>query len=392
MNGYDNANVPLKKVIFYSGKVHFVSSIDYFIYLCHIKPDNNMTKERFNKTNLLQLDNKLFQKIEEDSYPLGLAYGYTGLSLYLFERAKITGDHLYEKYATQCIEHVYHEFTNTMTLGVYNGYASISLGLNILSHLGYIKTSPKTFHDINELCFKNMNYVSNKYPDMINKLETNELTLLLDYFCKQFTYNNIRNSEDLAYRKLIIKIIDFLYTERLEDFLNPPLLYTSDNVLMRYLHGLYEAFHLGIHQTRIMRILDSLSYFVCSLIPMQMASRLQLLYVMLKISTFYNTDIWHKHIKLLHENIDAHVLLKESYDKALFYDKGLASVILLLDGLNKEFPQFIINYNEKDFYEKIATSLAWKQLFMDDDYFQLHSSLFCGYPGLILVCNKKKWL
>lgn len=135
-----------------------------------------------------------------------------------------------------------------------------------------------------------------------------------------------------------------------------------------------------------------MSSFVCSLIPMQTASRLQLLYVMLEVSTFYKTSIWDKHIKLLHDNIDAQYIVTELYDKAIFYDKGLASVILLLEEVKKKFPEYTIKYNEREFFEKISSSLAWNQLLDDEEYFQLHSNLLCGFPGLILVCNKMNWL
>lgn len=350
-----------------------------------------MEKENFLQI-IRKLDQKLFQRIENNTYPLGVAYGYTGVAIYLFEKAKMTNDSLYENYANLCIDYIFKELSSTMSIGIYNGYAGISLGVNVLSALGDIKISKKIFHDINELCFKNMNYVSNKEPDMISRLDTNELVLLIDYFCKQIEYSNTSQTENVIYKKLVIKIINYIYTERLEDIQCPPLYYATDNVLARYIHGLYKAHILGIHEIRIERILDDLSSFVCSLIPIQTASRLQMLYVMLEISTFYKTSIWDNHITLLYKNIDVQSIIKDLYDKAIFYDKGLASIILLLEGIKKKFPNYTIEYDERMFFEKISNSLAWNQLLVDEDYFQQHSNLFCGFPGLILVCNKMNWL
>lgn len=71
-----------------------------------------MNKENKMNICLPVLESKLFQRIEEDSYPSGLAYGYVGLAIYFFERLMMTGNRQYEKYAKFCV------FTNTNTNGI----------------------------------------------------------------------------------------------------------------------------------------------------------------------------------------------------------------------------------------------------------------------------------
>lgn len=341
---------------------------------------------------ITQLDEKLFRDIDKERFALGLAYGYTGLCLYLFEQYRKTGDKRYESYAGKCFQTVCEQYNQSMSIGLYNGFAGISLGINILSLMGYVNVPKRFYKDINELCFKNLTLFTHKSTDVLDNMETKELILLLDYFCFQLNQKNCAAYEIPVYKKLLIKLMDFLYTNRLNEILQPPVHYRSDEELSRFLYALYKMYQLQIDTLRINRIIADLTDFVCALVPVPVASKLQLLYVMLKINEFYSSPEWNNHIRLLHTTLSVEGLCENTFGQALYYDQGLAGSIMLLHYLNTNYPEYAIPGNQDMLWHKIAESEAWDHLLQDGEYLQKHHNLFCGYPGIVLTCYKMKWL
>jgi len=94
----------------------------------------------------------------------GLLYGKTGIAVFFFHYAKITGNSLFQEYALDLIEEVQKQITVTTPLRYDIGISGIGVGFDYFLQNGFIEADDDIFEDFDERMYRAA--MSEKYPDL----------------------------------------------------------------------------------------------------------------------------------------------------------------------------------------------------------------------------------
>lgn len=329
------------------------------------------------------LNSMLLQAIDK-SYPVGIAQGQMGISIYFYYLARIERNDEYRTIAERLLDNTLSRLSLDSSLSVEEGLAGIALGVGHLIKAGFIEGNINEFaEDIDHAVFKHLAF--QRSPANLGK---EELLHWLFYLYVRLTEQEEEGSRYLS-RKLIIKTIHVFMAGLPDDFFDEPLSFSAYHYhlpLFAYLCAL--LLEQNFYNARLYKLWEEWEPKILSHFPRLHANRLYLLCGLLPLLPYMKNPCWKEHALLLQKHIDLRVIFdQEMKNKHIFVSNGLSAIYLLLYYLETHYPAYKISYSCRDFYETIRASDAWESLVKHDYFFNIHSGLLNGFPGVRLVLS-----
>ena len=335
------------------------------------------------KAYLEELNKRLLQSIDE-YYPVGLAQGQIGISIYFYHLFRIEKNENYKVIADQLLDNSLVSISLDSSISVENGLAGISLGIIYLIKKGFVKGDlNELLENIDNVIFKHLAFTQSNLS-----FQREELLHLIYYLSVRLRDQKEKN-DIYIYQELIIKTIN-IFTDKLSDnFFNEGFSFSVYNFhLPLFTYILSCLLKLNFYNNRIYKILEEFEYSILSKIPILHANRLFMLCGILPLVPYMKNPKWELHAQLLHREINLQVIFnKEINNKHIFVGNGLPLIYLLLYYLENYHPKYKICYNPQDFQDKIISSEAWESLFAQNNFFEAHQGLLEGFPGVQLVLS-----
>lgn len=329
-----------------------------------------------------ELSRRTFQSLDE-SYPVGLVHGQMGISIYFYHLFQIEKDDSYKRIAEQLLDDALDKLSSEPSISVESGLAGIALGITHLIKSDFVEGNiNELVEDIDNLIFKQLVFS----PTNLS-LPKDELLHLLFYL-----YVRLKDQTDddgkYIFQELIIKVLNVFVLNLKGDFFKE---YYSFSVyhyhLPTFIYICSKLLELDFYNDRIYKIVKAFEPMILSRLPFLHANRLYLLCGTLSLLPYMDNPQWKEYATLLHKEFSLnHLFEKEMKNKHIFISNGLSMIYILLNYLNKNYPEYKIDYSPQMFYDKIIASEAWKS-FNQDYYFNIHQGLVNGFPGVQLVLS-----
>jgi hypothetical protein len=130
------------------------------------------------------------------------------------------------------------------------------------------------------------------------------------------------------------------------------------------------------------KILDEFRIKISGSLPATQSNQLFLLWGLLYISIYYNTSEISKLINLLKNIIDInYILYKELKNRQIFIYNGVSIIYILLESLQKKFPEYAIEFDFIEIHKRIMNSEVWNNI---ERY---HYGLLEGISGPLLISS-----
>lgn len=329
-----------------------------------------------------ELNRRTFRSLDK-AYPVGLFHGQMGVSIYFYHLSRMEKDDSYKIIAEQLLDDVLNRLSSESSLSVENGLAGIGLGITHLIKFDFVEGDiNELLEDIDNFIFKQIVFSPANYS--VSKIE---LLHLLFYF---YVRLKDQTSEDniYIYQELLIEVLNLFAANLRGDFFNE---YYSFSVyhyhLPMFLYICSKLLELNFYNDKIYKIVEAFEPMILSRLPLLHANRLYLLCGTLALISYMDNPQWKEYTTLLHKEISLdHIFKKEMKNKHIFISNGLSMMYILLNYLNRNYPEYKIDYNPQMFYDKITASEAWKS-FKKDYYFNIRQGLLNGFPGVQLVLS-----
>lgn len=333
------------------------------------------------KEYIEELNKKLLQSID-NTYPVGLANGLMGISIYFYHLSRIEENENYKTIAEQLLDETLEKLLLDSSLSVEKGLAGIALGVTHLIKSDFVAGDVnELLEDIDNIIFRHIAFMESNLFD-----QKKELLHLLFYLSVRL---NDQTNEDSQYlfRELIIKVINIFATGLQDDFLDEPFSFSIyDYHLPLFTYISYCLLKQDFYNDRIYKILEEFELKILSRFPVLHINRLYLLCTVLPLVTYMQNPQWKEYANLLHKEISLPIIFEQEIkNKHIFVSNGLPMVYLLLHYLKENYSEYEIVHHPQDFYEKIISSDAWDSLLRKDYFFNIHSGLLNGFPGTQLV-------
>jgi len=328
--------------------------------------------------------NKMLLQSMGKNYPVGLAQGQMGICIYFYHLSRIERDENFKTVAEKLLDDTLEKLSLNSSINVEKGLAGIALGITHLIKAGFIEGDVnELLEDIDNVIFKKLAF--GQYNSVYKK---DELLHLLYYLSVRL--NDQTEEEDrYIFQELIIKVINLFAADLKGDFFNE---YYSFSVyhyhLPLFVYVCGKLLEQDFYNERIYKILEEFEPVILGRFPLLHANRLYLLCGMLSLIPYMHNLQWKNYVSLLQKETSiTEIFDKEMKNKHIFVSNGLSIIYLLAFYLEKNYPEYRINYCPDDFFRKITASEAWTSLFKRDYYFNIHQGLLNGFPGVQLVLS-----
>jgi hypothetical protein len=318
----------------------------------------------------MNIENKIKNIIT--TLPLGLFYGISGISLYLYYRKRDKEASILLKYINEHLQLI------NGNINVSNGLSGIGLAIIYLSKKGYIKVNINTaMKEIDDLVFKQLAF--DKYN---KKYNINQLLPIIYYLSVKSKLQERNSEAQYIQRELVKKVINNLYAQIDFHKIDEPLHYSLEYILPQLLYVMGYVASLNFYKSRIESIVRELSPVIFSTIPIMQANRLYLIasldYLFKEISVD-NKGLSYR--AMLLANIDVNYILTEEIGcKSIYFENGVASLYFLLKGIN-DYNQNMTNYRNQIMHI-IEESPEWGLLESNSAYLRSHIGLYNGVCGV----------
>ncbi|MDR1763358.1 MAG: hypothetical protein LBR64_05325 [Dysgonamonadaceae bacterium] len=328
------------------------------------------------------LDRQLISHSE--SATLGLSSGKTGVCIYFYCQSRLIGNREYESAAGKLLDEIFEKIDTVGYYDVKSGLAGIGLGVDYLIDNKFVAGDINTvLKAVDDKIFRQTAYYSDN--EMINP-ET--LIHLLYYFCVRLQKLNSGSEQQYLVKELTISIINELSKQPIREIFEEPLFFTTDYLLPQYLFVLSKIAGIGFYNYKIIKILQELSVFLLSQIPLLHSNRLYLLWAMDAVNRQIETKNWNKHIAMLRRELDVNEIINgECRSRNIYFNDGLTAIFLLLSALSDYFTANELSGYKQAIINKIQTSPEWERLAEDSEYFATRCGLYDGYCGTSLLLN-----
>ena len=327
------------------------------------------------------LNKKLLQSIDK-TYPIGLANGLMGISIYFYHLSRIEDNESHKIIAERLLDQTLENLFLDSSISVEKGLAGVALGVTHLIKSDFVTGDVnELLEDIDNIIFRNIAFMQSDF--YYNK---KELLHLLYYLSVRLT-DQTNEDNRYIFRELIIKTIN-IFTNKLKDnFFDEPFSFSVyDYQLPLFTYICARLLKLDFYNARIYKILEEFEPKILSRFPVLHTNRLSLLCKILPLIPYMQNPQWKKYVNLLQREISLPIIFEqETKNKHIFISNGLSMVYLLLNYLKENYSEYEISYNTQDFYNKIISSDAWNSLLVKDYFFNIHSGLLNGFPGVQLV-------
>jgi hypothetical protein len=338
-----------------------------------------------------KLNEKVLRSIGE-TYPIGLAQGEMGICIYFYYLFRIEGNENYKKIAEQLLDDTLNKISKDFSISVESGLGGIGLGITHLIKVGFVDGDVnEILEDIDNVIFKRLAFLQNN-----SSYKKEELLHLIFYLHVRLT--DLKDKHDqYIYKELIIKILNIFSDGLGSDFFDEPFgfsIYHYHLPLFTYICA--RLLEQGFYNERILKMLKEFEPKILYRLPLMHTNRLYLLCGILQLIPYMQNTQWKDYSNLLKKEITLPIIFEqEMKNKHIFISNGLSMVYLLLYYLEKNYPDNKIEYNTQDFCRKIVSSESWNSLLKHDYYFNIHSGLLNGFPGVQLVLlhfQKQKYI
>lgn len=330
-----------------------------------------------------ELNKKLLQSIEKP-YPVGLAQGKMGICIYFFHLSRIEQDDKYKIIAEQLLDDLLEKLSPDLPINVESGLAGIALGIIHLIKAGFVEGDEnELLEDFDHIIFKQLAFLQENTAS-----KKDELLHLLFYLSIRLSGQTDENDRYI-FQELIIKILNKFASGITGDFFDETYsfsVYDYHTPLFTYIFS--RLLEQDFYNERIYKIVEEFEPKILSRVPLLHMNRLYLLCGILPLVPYMHNPQWKDYADLLHREIKlSQIFEREIKNKHIFVSNGLAMAYLLLYYLEKNHPEYKITYNPIDFYDKIMCSEAWEALAGKNYFFNVHSGLVNGFPGVQLVLS-----
>ncbi|MDL2277483.1 hypothetical protein LJC57_02715 [Parabacteroides sp. OttesenSCG-928-G07] len=328
--------------------------------------------------------NKMLLQSMGKNYPVGLAQGQMGISIYFYHLSRMEQNENFKSLAEKLLDDTLEKLSLDSSINVEKGLAGIALGITHLIKEGFVEGDVnELLEDIDNVIFKKL-----AFPQYSAAYKKDELLHLLYYLSVRL---NDQTDEEGRYifQELIIKAINQFAAGLKGDFFNE---YFSFSVyhyhLPVFVYVCSKLLGQNFYNERIHKILEEFEPMILGRFPLLHANRLYLLCGMLPLIPYMRNPQWKDYAGHLQKEISVtDIFVKEMKNKHIFVSNGLSLIYLLLFYLENNHPAYRIDYSPDDFYRKITESEAWTSLFKRDYYFNIHRGLLNGFPGVQLVLS-----
>lgn len=323
------------------------------------------------------LDETIESMAFKKDVPIGLATGKLGFCIYFYFLSRHC-DNKYKKIAERLLKSIYTDFGTIKSIDPRNGLPGIALGFSYLIDKKYVNGDINTIlKDIDDYIF--LSLTSSNHYNVISQLNT---IYLLIYLVNRYKRQKANNESQYLMQELIIHTINLLYQKiDLTTFEEPPN-YQVDYPLPLFLYALSSAYHEGIYNHKIIKILEEFSPKILSTMPILHANRLYLLWGM-GVSSNLNIKGWSDHIKRLRTFLNVNTALtQELVDKNIFFKDGFPSIYMLLHSSRVFFDRKELSLHKKTILDRISNSEMWILLKDNPDLFSTKTGLYDGYCGV----------
>lgn len=328
--------------------------------------------------------NKILLQLIDKTYPVGVAQGKIGISIYFYHLSQIEQYENYKTIAEQLLDDTLGKLSLDSSISVEDGLAGIALGVAHLIKAGFVEGDVnELLEDIDNVIFKRIAFLQ---PNLSYKKE--ELLHLLFYLYMRLT-NQTDEDSQYIFRELIIKVINIFAAGLKNDFFDESFSFSVYHYhLPLFTYICARLLEQDFYNDRIYKILEEFEPKILSRLPILHANRLYLLCGILPLIPYMRNPRWRDYSNLLQKEINLQVILdKEMKNKHIFISNGLSMVYLLLYNLEKNYLTYKIPYDPLYFYDKIISSEAWESLSKHDYFFNIHCGLLNGFPGVLLVLS-----
>lgn len=329
-----------------------------------------------------ELNKRTFQSIDK-TYPVGLIHGQMGISIYFYHLSRIEKDENYKAKAEQLLDDTLDKLSSESAVSVESGLAGIALGITYLIKSDFVEGDiNELLEDIDDLIFNQLAFLPNNAS-----LPKDELLHLLFYL-----YIRLKDQTDddnkYVFQELIIEVINLFTLNLKEDFFKEYYVFSVYHYhLPVFIYICSKLLELDFYNDRIRKIVEMFEPMILARLPILHVNRLYLLCGTLSLIPYMTNPKWKKYATLLHKEISLnHIFENEMKNKHIFISNGLSMIYILLNHLNKNYPEYRIDYCPQLFYDKIIASEAWKS-FNYNYYFNIHQGLVNGFPGVQLVLS-----
>ena len=325
------------------------------------------------------LDKKNFD-IKE--YPIGLADGKMGHCIYYYYISRMFNNNEYKQKAEFLIDEVFDQIKMIKMLDIKTGLAGVGLGIEYLIENNYVAGDRNDIlADVDNELFKRLcNLDKLKEDDLSPHLQ------LIYYFTVRLKTQKKNSENEQLLKDAIINAINFISDKIYQNFLDEPVSFSMENLLIHSLLILSKCYEL--YRDKVYRILKEISLNTISKMPILHSNRLFLLYAMNIIDRKIEIAGWSKHIKLLVHESDIEYIIESELTNDIFFSNGLPAIYFLISNLGEYYTSDQISKYNKQIISVIENSPVWSKLLNDEDYLKHKSGLFSGYAGTSILLHK----
>ena len=328
-----------------------------------------------------------FLLLNFDKYPVDLFYGKMGWSIYLYHMSEIESNQEYQTIAEQLLDQILQrDLSRNHSIAVEDGLAGVGLGIIHLIKNQFVEGDiNRLLEDIDNAIYRRIVFQENQ-----SQFLPNHLLHLIGYLYIRLQDQTDTNSQ-ILYQDLIIKVLNQLYNQINDDFLNESYAFSIFHYqLPVFLWIISKLLEADFYNDRIYKMLDTLQLSILSRFPLLHSNRLFLLWGILHLKPYMHRDyaLWDNYIQLLYREINVDTILaNEMTGRKIFISNGLSSVYILLHAINRDFPDYKIPFDPQDIYYKLQNSDAWNALIDRKYFYEIHNGLLNGFPGVQLVLS-----
>jgi hypothetical protein len=332
-----------------------------------------------------QLHHRLLSSLDP-TYPTGLAHGKMGLSIYFYHLSRLENDPKFQAIAEQILDQVIENgLSSNQSINVEEGLAGVGLGIIHLVKAGFVEGDVnELLEDIDQVIYRKLAFLENNtnYP-------SDELLHLIYYhYCRLIDQPN--KHDRYPFEQLMIKLLNIFYANLTDDFLNESSTFSVYHYqLPLFLWITAKLLEQGFYDYRIYKMLDEMRLNVLSRFPVLHSNRLYLLWGMLALRPYLKDCSWQDYIQLLYKEIDlGKIFQQEMKDRTIFISNGVGMMFLLLEAINRDYPDYRMAYDPQFIYERIIQSDAWNAMIEKEYFYNIHRGLLNGFTGAYLILLK----
>jgi len=278
---------------------------------------------------------------------IGLLDGKMGIAIFFYELSRWTKNKDYENFADGLIDEIFDKINkNEVPFHFSGGLEGIAWGIEYLSENKFIEG------DTNEILAELDDKVYQHYID-IDKTRVNSTEQLIgNGFYMLARYKKINafgdNTQKYIYKRYISDIVNNLYYCIDNNLIETkePLIYNIVWHLPLILIFLGKAYNADIQREKIVKMAEQLTPTVLSLLPMQHANRLFLLFGMYSFFINYKIKDWDSQIRLLEDQTSIKKILSEEMNNKKYnLLMGYSGIFFILSSFN----QFPTNFNKNNY-------------------------------------------